>query len=249
MVNERMITVIGRGHSGTRAMSHTLTAGGVFMGEPLNASGDLLPPDALYAACRVMAPHVRWRGGLDWDFSALHRMPIPGDFTDLIMGYLRTVVDSPAEHRGWKIPETTLVYPWIRRLFPDMHYIFWVRNPLDCILGHHLTDDLSDFGIPCPETDDLLEKRAMSWFYQHALVRSTPRPPRWIEVRFEDFVLRQAETLARLEAFLGFPLPVIPVRAEAVDRWRRETSLRVFPFLENAMQQYGYPLPANGHTG
>ena len=39
-----LITVIGRGHSGTRAMSHTLSASGVFMGAPLNVSGDLVPP-------------------------------------------------------------------------------------------------------------------------------------------------------------------------------------------------------------
>ncbi len=40
------VTVIGRGHSGTRAMSHTLSASGVFMGSPLNESGDLLPPES-----------------------------------------------------------------------------------------------------------------------------------------------------------------------------------------------------------
>ena len=34
------------------------------------------------------------------------------------------------------------------RLFPDLHYINWVRDPRDCILGPHLTDDLKTFGIP-----------------------------------------------------------------------------------------------------
>ena len=72
-----LVTVIGRGHSGTRAISHTLSASGVFMGEELNISGDLLPPEAMYAACRILARNVTWRGGLDWDFSRLHSMPIP----------------------------------------------------------------------------------------------------------------------------------------------------------------------------
>ena len=49
-----LITVIGRGHGGTRAMSHTLTASGVHMGALLNNSGDLLPPGDMYEACRVM---------------------------------------------------------------------------------------------------------------------------------------------------------------------------------------------------
>ena len=35
-----MITIIGRGHGGTRAISHTLMASGVFMGATINESGD-----------------------------------------------------------------------------------------------------------------------------------------------------------------------------------------------------------------
>ena len=71
-----MITVIGRGHSGTRAISHTLSASGVEMGAELNESGDLIPPGEMYEACRVMARSVKHLGGLNWDFSALHTMPI-----------------------------------------------------------------------------------------------------------------------------------------------------------------------------
>ena len=37
-----LVRVIGRGHSGTRAMSHTLYGSGVYMGETLNAPGDLV---------------------------------------------------------------------------------------------------------------------------------------------------------------------------------------------------------------
>jgi hypothetical protein len=48
-----MVTIIGRGHSGTRAISHTLSASGVYMGEPLNNSGDLIPPQDMYDACRI----------------------------------------------------------------------------------------------------------------------------------------------------------------------------------------------------
>jgi len=51
-----------------------------------------------------------------------------------------------AEVKGWKIPETTLVFPWIRRIFPEIRYIFWVRDPRDSILGGHLTDDLREHG-------------------------------------------------------------------------------------------------------
>lgn len=243
-----LVTVIGRGHSGTRAMAHTLTAGGVFMGAPLNASGDLLPPEAMYEACRVMARHVRHLGGLKWDFNALHSMPIPKEFKTLIETYLSSVMRSTAENRGWKIPETTLVYPWIRRMFPDIKYIFWVRNPRDCIIGSHLTDNLADFGVPCPTTTNVRERRAISWIYQHEIVKSTPSPTSGITVRFEDFVLKQKQTIRKLQEFLGIELPLIPVRPEAVDRWKTDEDVNYFGLFEPAMKHYGYDIPVLEHS-
>ena len=216
-----MITVIGRGHSGTRAISHTLMASGVFMGRLINDSGDMLPPEDLYDACRVMARYVIHCGDNEWDFSNLHTMPIDPAFEFLVRRYLRHVL-AHDEPRGWKLPETTLIYPWIVRLFPDAHYILWVRDPRDCILGAHLTDDLADFGVPYqrPPDDDPLMMRAISWKYQRDIVRATPPPRRALAVRFEDFVLNQDATLARLRDFLGFPLARIIVRPEAIGRWK-----------------------------
>lgn len=126
-----LITIIGRGHSGTRAMSHTLSASGVYMGEPLNGSGDLLPPRAMYEAARFFGRHVTWHGDLSWSWEDAAGVEVPAAFSDLIMSYLKTVLASEAEHKGWKIPETTLVFPWIVRMFPDAKYILWVRDPRD----------------------------------------------------------------------------------------------------------------------
>jgi hypothetical protein len=238
-----MVTIIGRGHSGARAISHTLSQSGVFMGEPLNQSGDLLPPEDMYDACRVLARYVRWQGGLEWDWSALSTMEIPAEFSALIQHYLVTVLNSESEYKGWKIPETTLVFPWILRMFPDIQYIFWIRNPRDCILGGHLTDDMNDFGIPYPPTEDLRERRAISWKYQYDLVQQMPRPKHWIEVRFEDFILDQEATLTRLETFLGIPLARIEARPESVDRWKVDEEKNYFDFFEPAMRKYGYEIP------
>ena len=83
-----LVTIIGRGHSGTRAMSHTLYASGVFMGDCLNRSGDMIPPGDMYEACRVMARYVQWKGDLRWDFSNLYDMEIPEEFTRLVHSYL-----------------------------------------------------------------------------------------------------------------------------------------------------------------
>jgi hypothetical protein len=238
-----LITVIGRGHSGTRAISQTLYASGVYMGNRLNASGDLVPPQEMYDACRVLARHVVWKGGIEWDFSRLHTMPIPVKFRTLIRSYLKSVLNRRSGARGWKIPETVLVYPWIVRMFPEIKYIFWIRNPRDCIIGEHVTDDLADFGIRYPRTKDVRLQRGISWKYQYDIVQATPRPAHWIEVRFEDFVLRQRKTLARLEEFLGMDLARIVVRRDAVGRWKQDKGVNYFDFFAPAMAEYHYPAP------
>ncbi len=238
-----MVTVIGRGHSGTRAISHTLVESGVFMGPELNESGDLVLPGDMYEACRVMARHVRHLGGLEWDFSGLHTTEIDPEFTRRVESYLAGVLTSDAGHKGWKLPETMLVYPWIARMFPDIRYIYWIRDPRDCILRGHKTDDLADFGIPCERTDDLRLRRAISWKYQSEIYKATPRPGHLIAIRFEDFVLDQDATLSRLEEFLGIPLAKIPVKPEAIGRWKSDEGRHDFDFFREELLEYGYVSP------
>jgi hypothetical protein len=198
----------------------------------------------MYEACRVLGQYVRWQGGLEWDWSELLTMDIPQAFTDLIQSYLKSVFESDSEHRGWKIPETTLCFPWIARLFPEAKYIFWIRDPRDSIVGRHKTDDLRDFGIAYPELDpeDVRQMRAISWKYQYDLVQAMPKPAQWIEVRFEDFVLKQDETLARLEDFLGIDLVKVPVTTEPIGRWKTDEDVHDFGFFEPALVQYGYQI-------
>jgi hypothetical protein len=235
-----LITVIGRGHGGTRAMSQTLAESGVYMGAELNASCDLIPPEDMYEACRVMARHVVHLGGLKWDFSKLQSMPIDPEFERLVRSYLSSVLESNSEHKGWKIPETTLVYPWIVRMFPEARYIHWSRDPRDSIIGAHLTDNLADFGVPYEHTEDERLMRAISWKYQREIVKATPPPKYVTDVRFEDFILRQEETLRRLEGFLGFPLARIEVRPESVGRWKTDEGIHDFDFLKEDMAELGY---------
>ena len=239
-----VVTVIGRGHSGTRVMSHTLYASGVYMGSLLNASGDLVPPGDFYEACRVMARYVVHKGGLEWDFAQLHTTPIDPAFTRLVESYLASVLDSRSDHKGWKLPETTLVYPWIVRMFPEIWYIHWVRDPRDSIIGSHVTDDLTDFGVPYEKTDDVRLRRAISWKYQREIVKATPPPAHTVHVRFEDFVLKQSATLRILEAYLGIPLARIVVNRQPIGRWRTDDGRHSFDFFEEDMRELGYSLPA-----
>jgi hypothetical protein len=235
-----MITVIGRGHSGTRAMSYTLSASRVYMGAEINPVGDLIPPQDMYEACRVMARHVVHLGGNRWDFSKLHTMPIDPAFIRLIESYLASVLGSHAPRKGWKIPETTLVFPWIVRMFPDIHYIYWIRDPRDCILAGHATDDLARWGIAYEATEDIRLRRAISWKYQAQLVKATPKPVHWLTVRFEDFVLKQDRTLAQLQNNLGFPLAKIPTDATRIGQWKADTGTHDFDFFREELVEHRY---------
>ena len=235
-----LVTVIGRGHGGTRAISHTLSESGVYMGAQLNPSSDLVPADDLYEACRVMSRYVVYKGDMMWDFSRLHTMPIDPEFIKLVERYLSSVLSSDALNRGWKLPETVLIYPWIIRMFPDAHYIHWTRDPRDSILGGHVTDDLADFDISYEHTDNIRRKRAISWKYQREIVKATPAPKHTIDIRFEDFVLDQEATLAKIEGFLGIPLARIEVRPEAVGRWKTDVGEHDFDFLADDMLELGY---------
>ncbi len=239
-----LFTVIGRGHSGTRAMSHTLSASGVYMGAAQNQAGDLLPPEDMYEACRVFARYVKWKGGLEWDFSKVLTMDPDPAFAKLIESYLADVLASDAPKKGWKLPETTLCWPWILKAFPEINGIYWVRNPRDCILKGHLTDDISDFGIEYPRTQDLRERRAISWRYQFELLKVSPRPKCCVCLSLEDFVLRQDETLARLGELVGLEMARIPVKPEAVGRFRSDDGVNYYDFLGPAMEELGYEVPA-----
>ena len=221
-------------------ISHTLYASGVFMGRTINSSGDKVPPQDMYEACRVIARQVNWKGDLSWDFSGLHDGDIDPEFSDLVHRYLGDVLGHRSEHKGWKLPETTLAFPWIVRMFPDAKYIYLVRDPRDCVIGRHITDDLRDFGIEYPETGDERERRAISWKYQHEIVKATPRPRHFLAVRFEDFILRQEETVEKLQDFLGIPLARIIVRRDPVGRWKKDEGRHDFSFFREAMEESGY---------
>ncbi len=103
MKEPSIITVIGRGHSGTRAIAHTLYASGVYMGELMNPTGDLVPPDKLYEACRMMARQVRWKGGLEWEFERLHTLDIEPEFVRTLESYLERILKTNLPNKGWKL--------------------------------------------------------------------------------------------------------------------------------------------------
>jgi len=118
-----MVTIIGRGHGGTRAMSHTLTQSGYFMGAKINNSGDLIPAQDMYDACRIFGNYVTYKGNCEWDFSKVLSMDPTPEFISLVNRFLKSVLESDNPLKGWKLPETVLCFPWILKMFPDIKYI------------------------------------------------------------------------------------------------------------------------------
>lgn len=234
------VIIVGRGHSGTRAISKTLVEAGYFMGNELNASYDLIPAEKMYKACRIAGALVQPTTEAAWDFRTLLAEPIPDAFRNLVRAYAHSVLESESPNRGWKLPETILALPWICRMFPEAHYIYWVRDPRDAILGSHLTDDLSDFGVRYRPTENIREMRAISWKYQRAIVAATPRPKNWLQVRFEDFVLKQDEVLNELERFLGTPLARIEVRPDSIGRWKQDVDAHDYAIFHDDLLDLGY---------
>lgn len=235
-----LVTVIGRGHSGTRAISETLSRSGVDMGKPLNGSWDLVPPEKMYEACRIFGKYVKYTGGLTWDFSGVTDTEPDSEFVKLIEEYLYSVLSSKAENKGWKIPETTLCYPWILKMFPELYCIHWVRDPRDCILSGHVTDDLRDFNIDCPAAANIREQRAISWKYQRELMKATKPPAKLLSLRFEDMVFYQDETLLKLEKFLGMPMVKIHMRSDSVGRYKADDGVHFFDFFKEDILECGY---------
>ena len=232
--NEKLIIVIGRGHSGTRLISDCLEKSGVYMGDT-NNSGDHIPPDALYRASYIAGNKIKQIGKYEWDFDGLARTFPPEEYITNIREYsskiLRNIGKSPS---GWKLPETILSYPWIVQLFPEAYYIHWTRDPRDALLGQHITDYLGYWNIPSSYTEESSKSKIESWIYQRRIVEQTPLPQNFIHINFENFVNNQAKELKKLSVFLGIKLKTIEVNKNKVQ------GINSIKFPESELIKYGY---------
>ncbi|MBE5817333.1 MAG: sulfotransferase [Clostridiales bacterium] len=69
---------------------------------------------------------------------------------------------------------------------------------------------------------------------------ATPAPKKMIEVRFEDMVFKQEETLKRLEGFLEKPLAKIEMRRDSVGRYKTDNGDYMFDCLKPELEKWGY---------
>lgn len=240
MSGVKQIIIIGRGHSGTRALGATLFTSGVYMGN-ISPSFDLIPGKPMYRVARHAGMYVRMIRPFEWDFSRLLAMSIPDLCRKLVDEYLSGFEGH--SFYGWKLPETTLALPWITQMYPDAYYIHWVRDGRDNILKFHGTDRLKNWRIPSggvAEKNNRLQCAAISWKYHEDLIAITPKPQHWLKVRFEDFVQHQGETLARLSDYLGIGLNAIPVFHDVVGRYLTEELNGVVEIMRPQLVEHRY---------
>jgi len=222
-----VIIVITQGHSASRLIASTLRSSGVWMGHPINSSCDLVPEGwpkvepPIYEAARICNRHVRPLGPAAWYYQDLIKTPPSDAWWVALYDHIHTVAQH-TEPAGWKIPETLFSLPWLIHRFPDAHYIHWMRDPRDVISGRQAVSNYELVNIPHNGSTNPNLHRAIAWKYQHDLVVASPKPKRWLRIRFEDFATNQDRELRRLSEFLNLPLIKVPVRTEPVNRWRKE---------------------------
>ena len=238
-----MAIIIGRGHSGTRVISQLLYNNGYATG-PINPCYDLVPPEEMYCAAKLFGERVRLVGDYEWDFHAGRIAPM---FQRLVRMYL-SCLENKGESRYFKLPETTLCYPWIVKMFPDAKFIHWIRDPRD--LGGHLTDDFPRWRMPVPNRliqpwlDRGVEaariRSAIGCKYLWDIVEETPRPRSFLRIRYEDFCTNQKAELQRLEEYLGRPLKPVGVHSNSVGKWKKDDNHFEFPFWSGMLERGGY---------
>lgn len=207
-----MIVVFGKGHSGTRVLATTLINSGIPFPGKLNATLDLVPAGTIYDACRIFARYVRGTQA-KWDFDHVVNTEVDIRFSKILAEYLTPVLNfNPGFEAGWKLPEATLIYPWLTRLYPNAKYIFLARKPEFACNAEHPTDNLANYGVNLNLKHlEISSIRALSWIYQYAIVMTTPRPDRFLQLWFEDMVDNPDSVRESLSIFLSQTIASISI--------------------------------------
>jgi len=243
------VAVIGRGHSGTRMLCNMLQGNGYFMGPKLNSSADWQANGEMYDAARMVGERVRYKGNYQWDFSQVVRTATSAMFRRKVRHYLEPIMAHEG-NRGWKLPETTLALPWLFEILPEVKYIFIVRDPRDCTIKPHGTDDIRRWKVSVSDTDadkwpyrESWAPQACSWKYHWDIVEASHIHHEHIHwVRYEDYVLNQEAELLKIGQYLDHHLKPVKVHAEGIGRWKNLPRAKNIPkFIESPMKYWGYP--------
>jgi Sulfotransferase family len=256
------IIVFNTAHSGSRLLTQLLRDAGVFMGAHLNSSLDSLD----------LAPVVQRLVGGAMPGGSRSTRQADGDdeLAEFVARQVKKhLTGAPGGMPwGWKLCETLLVYPEIDRLFPGARFIHLIRDGRDVALSPFVapkdpywrrvyfgTDRVQSWhGFPM--TQRAYQSfghlfNAHRWRYHVDLGRTYGAAfgERYIEIRYEDLVLRHDETRAILLSTLGLDAGGVEKsqrmqpHAGSIGKWRRlpRGKLRdILALVETKLTNLGY---------
>lgn len=230
------VAIGGIGGSGTRLIAGLLRDAGIFMGEDLNASNDLLWFTLLFKYERVcdiddeqfdrlvdiLASGLS--GGAPLDAPSRARV------TELAnearpnqpAGQLREAADSliaaaarPAHGRrwGWKEPNTHIVIERLWQRLPDLRYVHVVRHGVDMAFSGN-QNQLALWGprVLGSDGDPSPSRSLQYWCKVHhrlqMLLAANPHRMYWLD--YDEFCLEPEEGFEHLRRFLALPATAVP---------------------------------------
>lgn len=270
------IFIVGSARSGNTLLYHTLLSSGTFAnyrGEP--AVFDLLSPKFGSFASRrnrerITAIWLRSRmfriSGLDRDFIAekiVEHCRSRGEF-------LRIMMDEIARSQGlhrWAVwgPDNLLCMDAIKAELPDALFIHIIRDGRDVALSLAREGWIKPF--PWDRNQRLLVAALhWKWKVEYGLKSGRRLANDYLEVRYEDLVLRPQATMDRINSFIAqvldpdqilhrsvgtltmpnstFQEEIVEKRFQPVERWRRLLGVQELKTVEFAiaplLQKLGY---------
>ncbi len=271
--------MVGSARSGNTLLYHTLlSAGGfaIYRAEPAvfdllaTKFGDLSRLKNREKLMRVwLRSYMCAASGLNQNHikdKVLNECKSTGHFLEILMG---EIAQSQGVER-WAVwgPDNLLYMPWIKEELPDALFIHMIRDGRDVAVSMNKEGWIRPF--PWDRKRSLLVA-ALHWRWKVTRGRQLGRLmlPDYLEVRFEDLVTRNRETLVGIGNFIGHDLDCDRINNIAigtlsdpnssfrtgheakyspVGRWRRLLSsddiARMEPLISSLLEQLGYPLAA-----
>ena len=272
--------MVGSARSGNTLLYHTLlSAGGfaIYRGEP--AVFDLLAPkfgDLSLRKNRQKLISV-WLQSYMCDASGLNHDYIKNKILSECKStghFLRILMEEVAHAQGvdrWAVwgPDNLLYMPWIKQELPDAVFIHMIRDGRDVAVSLNKEGWIRPF--PWDRRRSLLVA-ALHWQWKVTRGRQLGRRvlPDYLEVRFEDLVARNRETLAEIGSFIGHDLDYDRIKDTAIGtltdpnssfkagreatygpigRWKQllssEDIARIESLISSLLEELGYPISAS----
>ncbi|MDX5448529.1 MAG: sulfotransferase [Bacteroidota bacterium] len=200
----RPFIIIGMHRSGTSMLSHAFHLSGICMGifqDHNHEAINFIHLNEKMLACGGGS----WKSPLVPPISCIPKVaPV-----DIYLDHLKIEGASSLRMRlfkyhswGWKDPRTTFTLPVWLRMFPDAKVIHIVRNGWDVAQSLRKRNSIP-WEVPCPEANDVRWGFELWEKYVHQANTYHDLGIPFLEVRYEDILKGDSETLQSLDDFSG----------------------------------------------